>query len=93
MQQFVGTCGRMNNLKQSLLNDLIALALADGELHPSERQALQSIAQYLGISKALFEKIIEMIIARAQFNGGDSSAGYASSASQLEAAYKALGVS
>ena len=57
MQQFVGTCGRMNNLKQSLLNDLIALALADGELHPSERQALQSIAQYLGISKALFEKI------------------------------------
>ncbi|MFL2531407.1 MAG: co-chaperone DjlA [Porticoccaceae bacterium] len=93
MQQFVGTCGRMNNLKQSLLNDLIALALADGELHPSERQALQSIAQYLGISKALFEKIIEMIIARAQFNGGGSSAGYASSASQLEAAYKALGVS
>jgi DnaJ like chaperone protein len=92
MKQFVSTCGRLNNLKQSLLNDLIALALADGALHPSERQALQSVAQYLGISQALFEKIIEMIMARSQFNGAGSSGGYASSASQLEAAYKALGV-
>ena len=33
MQQFVSICGRQNNLKQSLLNDLMALALADGELH------------------------------------------------------------
>ena len=92
MQQFVDICGGQNNLKQSLLNDLIALALADGELHPSERYALQSVAQYLGVSKALFEKIIEMIMARSQFNGTDSSGGYTSSASQLEAAYKALGV-
>ena len=84
--------GRQNNLKQSLLNDLIALALADGELHPSERQALQSVAKYLGISKALFEKIIEMIMARSQFKGAGSSSGNTSSASQLEAAYKALGV-
>jgi DnaJ like chaperone protein len=93
MKQFVSTCGRLNNLKQSLLNDLIALALADGELHPSERQALQSVAQYLGISQALFEKIIEMIMARSQFNDAGSSGGYASSADQLEAAYKSLGVS
>jgi DnaJ like chaperone protein len=93
MQQFVSICGRQNNLKQSLLNDLMALALADGELHQSERQALEGIARYLGISKALFEKIIEMIMARAQFNGAGSSGGYASSSSQLDAAYKALGVS
>ena len=93
MQQFVSICGRQNNLKQSLLNDLIALALSDGELHQSERQALESVARHLGISKALFEKIIEMIMARSQFNGTGSSGGYTSSASQLEAAYKALGVS
>ena len=93
MQQFVSICGRQNNLKQSLLNDLMALALADGDLHQSERQALEGIARYLGISKALFEKIIEMIMARAQFNGAGSSGGYASSSSQLDAAYKALGVS
>jgi DnaJ like chaperone protein len=92
MQQFVSTCGRLNHLKQSLLNDLIALALADGELHSSERQALQSVAQYLGVSKALFEKIIEMIMARSQFNNSGSAGGQVNTASQLEAAYKALGV-
>ena len=93
MQEFVNKCGRHNNLKQSLLNDLIALALADGELHPAERQALQSIAQYLGVSKALFEKLLEMIMAQAQFHDAGSAGAGASSASQLEAAYKALGVS
>jgi DnaJ like chaperone protein len=93
MQQFVSICGRQNNLKQSLLNDLMALALADGELHQTERQALERVAHHLGISKALFEKIIEMIMARTQFNSQGSSGGYASSAGQLEAAYKALGVS
>jgi DnaJ like chaperone protein len=92
MQRFVSTCGRLNNLKQSLLNDLIALALADGELHQSERQALESVARHLGISKALFEKIIEMIMARSQFNSSGPSGSYSSSASQLDAAYKALGV-
>ena len=93
MQRFVDTCGRLNNLKRSLLNDLIALALADAELHSSERQALQSVAQYLGVSKALFEKLLEMIMAQAQFNGAGSVSGSASAASQLESAYKALGVS
>ena len=92
MQQFVSTCGRLNNLKQSLLNDLIALALADGELHPAEREALLSIARYLGVSKALFERLIAMIMAQSQFRGAGAS-GSASSASQLEAAYKASGVS
>ena len=92
MQQFVSTCGRLNNLKQSLLNDLIALALADGELHSAERQALQSIAQYLGVSKALFERLIAMIMAQSQFKGAGA-AGSVGSASQLESAYKALGVS
>ena len=33
-----------------------------------------------------------MIMARSQFNAGGSSGGYANSSNQLEAAYKALGV-
>ena len=78
MQQFVSICGRQNNLRQSLLNDLMALALADGELHQTERHALERVAHHLGIS-ALFEKIIEMIMARSQFNSQGSSGGYASS--------------
>lgn len=92
MQDFIDTCGRQNNLKRSLLNYLIALALADGELHTAEQQALQKIASYLGFSEALFNRFLEMILAQTQFRG--SGAGSASSyATQLDAAYKALGVS
>lgn len=92
MQAFVAICGRQNNLKRSLLNYLIALALADGELHVAERVALQKIATYLGFSEALFSRFLEMIMAQSQFRGsGGTSA--PSSASQVEAAYKALGVS
>ena len=90
MQAFVATCGRQNNLKRSLLNYLIALALADGELHKAEREALQTIASYLGFSQALFNRFLEMILAQAQFRGSGSEP---SSSRQLDAAYKALGVS
>ncbi len=93
MQRFVGLCGRHNNLKQSLLNYLISLALADGELHSAEYQALQKIAAYLGFSKRLFDKFLEMIMAQSQFRASGSASDRASSAGQLNAAYKALGVS
>ena len=33
MQDFMEACGRYNNLKQQLLNYLISLAMADGNLH------------------------------------------------------------
>jgi len=93
MQRFVNICGRQNNLKRSLLNYLITLALADGELHPSERQVLQKVAHYLGFSKVVFEKLLQMIMAQAQFAGAGSTTGAASTADQLNVAYKALGVS
>jgi DnaJ like chaperone protein len=93
MQRFLSICGKRNNLVQSLLNYLISLALADGELHPAERQALQKISEYLGISRALFERLLEMIMAQAQFAGAGSNSAGANSVDQLNAAYKALGVS
>jgi DnaJ like chaperone protein len=93
MQAFVAICGRQNNLKRSLLNYLIALALADGELHKAEREALKKIAAYLGFSEALFSQFLEMIMAQARFRGSDSMQGSTNTVSQLEAAYKALGVS
>ena len=94
MQAFVAQCGRQNNLKRSLLNYLIALALADGELHVAEREVLQTVSAYLGISEALFNRILEMVMAQAQFGpSGSASGGRFSSANQLNAAYKALGVS
>lgn len=94
MQAFVAQCGQQNNLKRSLLNYLIALALADGELHVAEREVLQTVSAYLGISEALFNRILEMVMAQAQFgSSGSASGGRFSSANQLDAAYKALGVS
>jgi len=92
MQAFVTTCARQNNLKRSLLNYLIALALADGELHTAERKALQKIASYLGFSQSLFNRFLEMIMAQAYFRSSGANSKI-SSAKQLEAAYKALGVS
>lgn len=94
LDSFMAVCGRQNNLKRSLLNDLISLAIADGELHQAEQDLLRSIAGRLGFSPTLFDQFIAMIKAQAQFK--DSAAGGGSraqgSASQLSAAYTALGV-
>jgi DnaJ like chaperone protein len=92
MASFIRVCGRHSSLQRSLLNDLISLALADGELHEAEQRVLRSVARHLGFSPALFDKLIEMILAQSQFrSSGPGSTGQASEG-QLEAAYKALGV-
>ena len=94
MQDFMRVCGRYNNLKRQLLNYLIALAMADGELHQSEQDVLAKIARHLGFSAALFEQFIQMIKAQSQFRGSGSGPGASRpSKDQLADAYKALGVS
>jgi DnaJ like chaperone protein len=75
-----------------LLNDLISLALADGELHEAEQRVLRAVARHLGFSPALFGKLIEMILAQSQFRGSGAGSTGPASAEQLAAAYKALGV-
>ena len=100
MQSFMQVCGRHNNLKRQLLNYLISLAMADGDLHSAEQAVLRKVARHLGFSEALFDKFIEMIMAQSEFKNTGSSSGSGSSygsrgpasASHLEAAYKALGV-
>jgi len=97
MDNFVSVCGRQGNLKRSLLNYLIALAIADGELHAAEQQVLRNVAGHLGFSAALFDQLLAMINAQSQFKGSSSGAGGhrssgQSSADQLKAAYTALGV-
>lgn len=95
LDSFMATCGRHNNLKRSLLNDLISLAIADGELHRAEQDLLRTIAGRLGFSAALFDQFIAMIKAQAQFKdstGGGGSYKAQTSANQLSAAYTALGV-
>jgi DnaJ like chaperone protein len=94
MHAFMSICGRHTNLKRSLLNDLISLAIADGELHQAEEELLRTIAGRLGFSAALFNQFIAMIKAQSQFKDSGTGGGYQSqtSASQLSAAYTALGV-
>jgi DnaJ like chaperone protein len=92
MAQFNSVCGRQQGLKRSLLNYLLALAMADGELHPAEQDVLQTVARHLGFSAALFKKFIEMVKAQSQFRGSGQQSQRASTRSQLDSAYTALGV-
>ncbi|MGA7750655.1 MAG: co-chaperone DjlA [Gallionella sp.] len=86
-QRFMSVCGHTRNLKDVLLAYLIVMALADGHFHPAEEALLTEIAGYLGYGPAAFKNMIEMVLNQTHFVGGQ-----ASSASSLDDAYKALGV-
>lgn len=88
LKEFMAVCGQTNSLKQMLLVYLIVMALADGNLDPAEENLLLEIAQHLGYSQDGFRQILAMIINQTHFAGGQPS-----TASSLEDAYKALGVS
>lgn len=87
LNEFMTVCGHTANLKQMLLVYLIVMAFADGHLDSSEEFLLKDIALYLGYSQEMFQRIMAMVINQTYF-----SAGKASSASDLDDAYKALGV-
>lgn len=92
--RFVSGGGRSHNLPPVLLEFLITIALADGVLHPAEKEILSRTAGYLGINAARFEQLLAMLSAQEHFRGGyQQSTGPASSASALADAYLALGVS
>ena len=91
MERFMAVCGRHNNLKRQLLNYLISLALADGELHDREHAVLRKVAMHLGFSINMFDQFIEMVKAQSQFRGSSSPGG--ASKGQISSAFAALGVS
>jgi DnaJ like chaperone protein len=95
LENFMTHCGRTLNLRQVLLVYLTVMALADGKLDPAERQILEQIAGHLGYSRAEFNRILEMVLSQAHFSSGQQQYRQPgrSSASDLEDAYKALGVS
>ncbi|SEK75717.1 DnaJ like chaperone protein [Colwellia chukchiensis] len=88
----------VNNRQDLLLLFLeiqIQVAFADGRLDQSEREVLHKIAQNLGYSATELDKLLEMIIAGAQFHQQGKNAGnasFAQSGQQLANAYKVLGV-
>ena len=88
INEFLAVCGYSNNLKQMLLVYLIIMGLSDGHLNAAEEELLKEVAGRLGYSQIAFRQLLEMVLNQAHFAGGQST-----SASSLEDAYKALGVS
>lgn len=89
MDHFMSVCGTTLNLKQTLLMYLIVMALADGKLDQSERDVLEHISIRLGYSRIQFNQILEMVLNQSHFSSGQN---YQNSASAIDDAYKALGV-
>ena len=86
-QRFMAICGQTKSLKEMLLVYLIVVALADGHFHPAEEAVLYDIATRLGYDQAAFKHLMEMVLNQSHFAGGQ-----AASATALDDAYKALGV-
>lgn len=91
LNDFLQACGHTHNLKQMLLVYLIVLALADGRIDAAEETLLAGLAQQLGYSREMFARLMEMVLGQSRFAGADGSQPVTASA--LEDAYKALGVS
>lgn len=85
--RFMTMCGHTRNLKQILLVYLITLALADDHMHSAEEALLADIAGYLGYTPADFKQLVDMVLNQSHFAGGKPS-----TATALDDAYKALGV-
>lgn len=85
--KFMAVCGHTKNLKQMLLVYLIVMALADGHFHPAEEALLAEIASRLGYDQTAFKHLREMVLNQSHFGGGQTN-----SATALDDAYKALGV-
>jgi len=85
--RFMSVCGHTRHLKQVLLVYLIVMALADGHFHPAEEALLSTISNRLGFGQDEFRQMLEMVQNQTRFAGGQ-----ANSATALEDAYKALGV-
>lgn len=88
VQEFMAVCGHTASLRQMLLVYLIVMALADGDLDQVEENVLIEIAQHLGYSRDAFKHILAMVTNQTHFAGGQPG-----TASSLEDAYQALGVS
>lgn len=88
LRQFMAVCGHTHSLKQMLLVYLIVMAVSDGRIDTAEERLLIDIARQLGYDQAAFQRVLEMVLNQSHFAGGQ-----ANSATALDDAYKALGVS
>ena len=87
LNKFMAVCGHTNSLKQMLLVYLIVMAVSDGRLDPAEESLLKSFALHLGYDQLAFRQLLDMVLNQSHFAGGQ-----ATSATALDDAYKALGM-
>jgi len=92
LRKFKKVCANRQDLLLLFLEIQIQVAFADGQLDVSERDALHRIAKILGFSSRELNKLLEMIIAGAQFHQQGKKNHKTVTASQKENAYKLLGV-
>ncbi|WP_206483372.1 co-chaperone DjlA [Thalassotalea sp. G2M2-11] len=93
LTKFKRLCINRQDLLLLFLEIQIQVAFADGSLDKEERQALHRVAKVLGLSSAELDRLLEMIIAGANFHQQSGAAHQQTSPQQLENAYKLLGVS
>ncbi|NMT64308.1 co-chaperone DjlA [Marinobacter orientalis] len=91
LQHFLRVSGRQPSLLQMFLQVQVSAVAADGVVHPAEHEMLVRIARGLGLPEAQVDQLEAML--RGAHTGKAGASGQASSASQIDDAYKALGVS
>lgn len=87
LNKFMAVCGHTNSLKQMLLVYLIVMAVSDRYLDATEESLLRNCALYLGYDQLAFKQLLDMVLNQSHFAGGQTT-----SATALDDAYKALGV-
>lgn len=97
LRKFKRICGNRHDLLLMFLEIQIQVAFSDGDLDSQEREVLHTIAKLLGYSARQLDNLLEMIIAGAAFHQSGQSYQHSSAgvsrASQIDSAYKVLGVS
>lgn len=91
LQHFLRVSGRQPALLQMFLQVQVSAVAADGVVHPAEHEMLVRIARGLGLPEAQVDQLEAML--RGAHAGQAGASGQASSASQIDDAYKVLGVS
>ena len=87
LNAFMENCGQTLHLKQVLLMYLIVMAAADGQVDSQEELFLKLVANRLAYSDTEFKQMLDMVLNQSHFGQGS-----AVSASSIDDAYKALGV-
>ncbi len=91
LKEFVAVSRGKTQLKRVLLETVISLAMVEGKIDPAVEKKLIHIASGVGIPSFIFQQILNALKSQQHFNQNAGSF-HDTPASQLDNAYKALGV-